>query len=62
MRIRERDENGNLSQMAIDSIVRVYAEKIFNEEITIDLVPTEYREKVNKLLAIYIQEEINNDL
>lgn len=53
MRIRERDENGNLNQRTIDSEVRVYAEKILDGEITLENVAIEYRDKVNKLLQTY---------
>lgn len=50
MRIRERDENGNLNQRTIDSEIRIYVEKINNGEITINDVAPEYRDKVSKLL------------
>lgn len=52
MRIRERDESGQLNIRTIDSQIRVYAERIKNKEITLNDVPTQLHNQVTKLIEI----------
>lgn len=50
MRIRERNLDGTLCLYTIDSILRIYAEKIKLEEMVLEEVPEELRQAVENLI------------
>ena len=50
MRIRERDESGQLNIRTIDSQVRVYVEQVKNKEIKLNDVPIQLHTKIKELI------------